>query len=63
MKKSAFALAIAVAFAAPAFAQSKSDWDKIVLEEAQGSVMTSTGCQCAVVAQVKQQDRARGHQH
>ena len=45
MKKSAFALAMAVAFAAPAFAQSKSDWDKIVLEEAQGSVMTSTGAE------------------
>ena len=45
MKKSAFALAIAVAFAAPAFAQSKSDWDKIVLEEAQGSVMTSAGAE------------------
>ena len=45
MKKSAFALAIAVAFAAPAFAQSKSDWDKIVLEEARGSVMTSTGAE------------------
>ena len=43
MKKSAFALAIAVAFAAPAFAQSKSDWDKIVLEQKAGSVMTSTG--------------------
>ena len=45
MKKSAFALAMAVAFAAPAFAQSKSDWDKIVLEEAQGSVMTSAGAE------------------
>ena len=45
MKKALYAIAIAATFTAPAFAQSKSDWDKIVLEEAQGSVMTSTGAE------------------
>ena len=45
MKKAIYAIAIAATFTAPAFAQSKSDWDKIVLEEARGSVMTSTGAE------------------
>lgn len=45
MKKALYAIAIAATFTAPAFAQSKSDWDKIVLEEARGSVMTSTGAE------------------
>ena len=31
MKKALYAIAIAATFTAPAFAQSKSDWDKIVL--------------------------------
>ena len=45
MKKALYAIAIAATFTAPAFAQSKSDWDKIVLEEVRGSVMTSTGAE------------------
>ena len=48
MNKLAFALvAVSAVFATPASAQDqgKSDWDKIVLEEAQGSVMTSTGAE------------------
>lgn len=44
MKTLALALAaIAAAFAAPAFAQQETSWDKIVLEEKTGNVMTSTG--------------------
>jgi len=46
MKKFAFALvALSAAFVAPAIAQgqNKSDWDKIVLEDKAGNVMTSTG--------------------
>ena len=43
MKKALYAIAIAATFTAPAFAQSKSDWDKIVLEDKAGNVLTSTG--------------------
>ena len=46
MKHLAFTLiAVATVFSAPASAQKqgKSDWDKIVLEDKAGNVMTSTG--------------------
>jgi hypothetical protein len=45
MNKSAFALTIiGMLLAAPAFAQQgKTDWDKIVLEDKAGNVLTSTG--------------------
>lgn len=46
MNKLAFALvAVSAMFATPASAQDqgKSDWDKIVLEDKSGNVMTSTG--------------------
>ena len=46
MKYLAFTLiAVATVFSAPASAQKqgKSDWDKIVLEDKSGNVMTSTG--------------------
>ena len=44
MKKIAFALfAVSSVFAMPALAQDKSDWDKIVLEDKAGNVMTSSG--------------------
>ena len=44
MNKHVFALSVVLAvFAAPALAQDKSDWDKIVLEDKSGNVMTSTG--------------------
>ena len=44
MKKFAFAsIALFAIVAGPAAAQNKSDWDKIVLEDKSGNVMTSTG--------------------
>ena len=46
MRKFPIAIAVVAALSAlPAMAQSQSnnDWDKIVLEQAKGSVMTSTG--------------------
>ncbi|MBS0460098.1 MAG: hypothetical protein JSR22_08495, partial [Proteobacteria bacterium] len=46
MRKFSIAIAVVAALSAlPAMAQSQSnnDWDKIVLEQAKGSVMTSTG--------------------
>ena len=44
MKKFAFAaIALAAIFVAPAIAQETASWDKIVLEDKAGNVMTSTG--------------------
>ena len=44
MNKHVFALSVVLAvFAAPALAQDNNDWDKIVLEDKGGNVMTSTG--------------------
>ena len=42
-KFAAVLFAASAAFAAPALAQDKSDWDKIVLEDKAGNVMTSVG--------------------